>query len=219
MALSQLQGTYYSLVLVYRHSSTSPSMPRTLCQHIPSARKGTCGAHTLQSNLNRSWALSVEGYSPPTTCMNLESFSYHQDSFILIEVRQYYCASATIKRKKRSKDNSNETGWKLVLIAQCVCSGKPWNIIWHAKNYQEVTKGYCHMHNEPNSTNRTALQKWSVIFLEAWTQQEEYNGKKCFTSGSKRQAWMFSAAAATTYSSRKTVRKVFQNSLAHCLHW
>lgn len=128
LALSQLQDTYYSLVLVYRHSSTSPSMPRTLCQYIPSARKGTCGAHTLHFNLhyhlhmNRAlftilhiqklftlpdWTgvepclWKATPHQPPAWIL---SFSYHQDSFILIEVRQYYRASATTKRKKKKKE-------------------------------------------------------------------------------------------------------------------
>lgn len=39
-------------------------------------------------------------------------------------------------------------------------------------------------------------------------QQEECNGKNCFTSGSKRQAWIFSSSMATN-NSHQTVREVF----------
>lgn len=47
---------------------------------------------------------------------------------------------------------------------------------------------------------------------------EECNEKKRFTSWSKRQAWIFSAAT-TTNNSWQTLSEVFQNSSAQGLYW
>lgn len=52
------------------------------------------------------------------------------------------------------------------------------------------------------------MQKSSATFPRAWMQQEKCNRKNCFTSGSKKQAWIFSSPM-TTINCHQTVREVF----------
>lgn len=68
LALDRLQDTYDGLLLVYRYSSISSSMPRTL--YLPAhylGQKGTCGTHTLQiKHFNRYHRLPMNS-APFTT--------------------------------------------------------------------------------------------------------------------------------------------------------